>query len=49
MTLLLGAGAEQLGKHNPNAVSLVSKISSGVAISIGIAFIVSAVFGIDIF
>jgi hypothetical protein len=45
----LGAGTSALQKHNPKAVSLVSGISSAVAVAIGVAFILSAVFGFEIF
>ena len=48
-TACLGAGTTALQKKNPNAVFLVSKISSAVAVSIGVAFIASAVFGFEIF
>ena len=48
-TACLGAGTSALQKHNPKAVSLVSGISSAVAVAIGIAFILSAVFGFEIF
>ena len=45
----LGAGTSALQKHNPKAVSLVSGISSAVAVAIGVAFILGAVFGFEIF
>jgi hydrogenase/urease accessory protein HupE len=48
-TACLGAGTSALQKHNPKAVSLVSGISSAVAVAIGVAFILSAVFGFEIF
>ena len=48
-TACLGAGTSALQKHNPKAVSLVSGISSAVAVAIGVAFIASAVFGFEIF
>ncbi len=48
-TACLGAGTSALQKHNPKAVSLVSTISSAIAVAIGIAFILSAVFGFEIF
>jgi len=48
-TACLGAGTSALQKHNPKAVSLVSGISSAVAVAIGVAFILGAVFGFEIF
>ena len=48
-TACLGAGTAALQKSNPRAVSAVSVISSGVAVAIGVAFILSAIFGFDIF
>jgi hypothetical protein len=48
-TACLGAGTAALQKSNPRAVSAVSVISSGVAVAIGVAFILSAIFGFEIF
>ena len=48
-TACLGAGTSALQKHNPKAVSLVSSISSFVAVAIGFALIASAIFGFEIF
>lgn len=48
-TACLGAGTSALQKHNPEAVSVVSRVSSAVAVAIGVAFILSAVFGFEIF
>ena len=48
-TACLGAGTSALQKKNPKAVSVVSSISSGVALAIGFAFILSAIFGFEIF
>ena len=48
-TACLGAGTAALQKSNPKAVSAVSVISSGVAVAIGVAFILSAIFGFEIF
>ena len=48
-TACLGAGTSALQKHNPQAVSVVSRVSSAVAVAFGVAFILSAVFGFEIF
>ena len=48
-TACLGAGTSALQKHNPRAVSVVSRVSSAVAVAFGVAFILSAVFGFEIF
>ena len=48
-TAFLGAGTAALQKSNPKAVSVVSRISSSVAVAIGLGLILSAVFGFEIF
>jgi hypothetical protein len=48
-TACLGAGTSALRKRNPNAVSWVSSIASGIAVVIGLGLILSARFGFELF
>jgi len=48
-TWCIGGASAMLGKHNPKMTTLVSKVSSAVALVIGVLFVASAAFGLEIF